>query len=150
MLGVNPGSSEIRDQPDEVQQALRNRGDVDLLTLNDEELRQLFRDGETPLEKLVLRATTLATHVLCTRGSEGAMWGYNGEVLSAGLDTYNIELLHPDDIEDTLGAGDCANEAATRAIAEGYPPEYALEQAVTGPLPLLAVVGAHGHIPLHD
>jgi sugar/nucleoside kinase (ribokinase family) len=145
-VSVNPGSGEIKDQGDQVIRSLSTR-QPDLLTLNDEELRKLFMDNDTPLPGLVQRANgRLATHILCTAGSDGAYWGYNGDVAHGQLAEYGADVIPYHQVEDTLGAGDRAHGEALHVLAHGGTPEQALERAVVGPLAVIQVVGAHGDL----
>lgn len=142
----NPGSSEFRDHPDQLQAVMKDYR-PDLLALNDEELQQLFGapDG-TDLFTLADKATDLAASVLWTRGKDGIVLTQrlaDGRVIHTSRPA---KLLPKERVVDTLGAGDRAHAVAVDGIATGSSIKSTLDEIAESTSELIQHTGAHGDL----
>jgi sugar/nucleoside kinase (ribokinase family) len=94
-------------------------GKIDLLFCNEEEA--LLFTGADCLEKAIALLQPLATHLVVTCGSRGAILAIDGEVIA--IPTKAAQAV------DTVGAGDMFAGAYLYAVTQGYAPQIAVDLA---------------------
>jgi len=144
-VSLNPGSSEFDQHSNRLDAILRERK-VDLLALNEEEVRKLLKAGNPSLanaehpEVLAEWASKMyARHVLCTLGKDGLILANNGEAMR-----FMSQTIDPKTIVDTLGAGDRAHAIAIDELLNKERDPQEVGEAITkGTIAVIQVVGGH-------
>lgn len=137
----NPGSVEFDKHAPDLLRVMQTYP-LDMLTLNNTELRQLYQDDATRIENLALRATRLASYVLCTLGESGVMLAYNGQT-----ERQPAQFVPPYQIVDSNGAGDRAHAVAAHGLllTQGAP-EAVLAKVTLSTAEVIQHIGPHGDL----
>ncbi|MBX6334059.1 carbohydrate kinase family protein [Candidatus Saccharibacteria bacterium] len=140
------GSSEFRKYPKALREMLERRlaegRPVEHLSLNDDEIHELFEDEDADTRTLVERAAgSLATHVTCTLGADGLYIAKDNIV-------EHIEGIEIDPalIKDTTGAGDRTFARISMGIMRGEDLAAATMSAQEEAVQLIQKFGAHGDL----
>lgn len=146
-LSYNPGSSEFVTHPGQLFAVMRRRN-PNLLSLNDEELRQMFgKPEDAAIEPLVDAATQFSENVLCTMGAKGIILARRMNNGRTEQTLREVTPLPSELVVDTLGAGDRANAIATEKLYLGrISAHQILDQIAEGTASVIQRTGAHGDL----
>jgi sugar/nucleoside kinase (ribokinase family) len=139
-IAYNPGSSEFAD-PDGLLEIMTARK-PGLLALNDEELYQLTgAEADADPVEVVAEANRYANYVLCTLGAKGILLAHNHRVIH-----HPAVALSPDEVVDTLGAGDRANAITIDSLRMRRSGQEIVRRVAHGTAALIQHTGAHGDL----
>jgi sugar/nucleoside kinase (ribokinase family) len=145
-ISFNPGSTEFVHYPDMLIASMVRRN-PQLLSLNDDELRQLFSAPRgSSVESLAESATEFSEAVLCTLGAKGIMLTRRLHLGRIEQTKLSIKPMPANLVKDTLGAGDRANAVTTYGLFMGHAPHLILDQAVESTASVIQKTGAHGDL----
>lgn len=136
-IGINPGRKEL-ERPDQLKQLLHQ---VDLLTLNKEELQQLV-EGDSD-QDLVRHASDMSPITIMTDGPRGVVATDRQKIITAGM-YEDVPVI------DRLGAGDAFGSAFTASIAKGRTLAEAIKWASANSTSVVGVIGAKPGILYED
>lgn len=141
-IAINPGQNELA-EADWLKKLLH---DVDLLSVNKEELKKLVEGGDD--EELVRHASDMAPITIMTDGPNGVVATDRKQIIKAGM-YEDVPVI------DRTGAGDAFGSGFTTAIAKGEDLATAIKLASANSTSVVNKIGAktgilREHDQLHD
>ena len=136
-IAINPGKREL-EKPDELKQILH---EVDLLTLNKEEIQQLV-EGDTD-EALVRHTSDMVPITIMTDGPRGVVATDRKNIIKAGM-------YEDVPVVDRLGAGDAFGSGLTASIVKGHSLAEAIKWASANSTSVVSQIGAKPGILYED